>query len=407
MRGLSGEKSLLRRLNRAAIVRLVWENPGVSRSGVAERMGVTKSTVSQLVATLQLEGWLSGADESVAPEQSVTSEAGLSSSGRPSIPLYLNTSRFALIGVELGFETISVVAVDPYGNVLARAQARGDRRVTSALKRLQGLVLEVLGSPALLGRRVLGTGVGVPGPVDVSQGLLLHAPNLGWRNTPLQQMLLEQHPDWERVFVDNDANLAVFAEYMFGAHRHSADLLYLYLGAGIGGGLILEHHLYRGQRGFAGEIGHITINPNGRKCSCGNRGCAETLCSWRAVKAAVSAELNRDVCVSDVLEALRSGDLRVQRIVASAGRALGMFLSNLGNIFDPKLMIVGGPIADLGAYILEPALKEMHRRLFGDEFRDVRLEACAFGADACAIGAAGYAFHELLQRQSADLPTLE
>jgi predicted NBD/HSP70 family sugar kinase len=407
MRGLSGEKSLLRRLNRAAIVRLVWENPGISRSGVAERMGVTKSTVSQLVATLQLEGWLSSGDENDVPGSLVSSETVLSSSGRPSIPLYLNTSRFALIGVELGFETINVVAVDPYGSILARAQARGENHVTSALKRLQGLVFEVRAAPELHGRRVLGTGVGVPGPVDVSQGLLLHAPNLGWRNTPLQQMLLEQHPDWERVFVDNDANLAVFAEYMFGVHRHSADLLYLYLGAGIGGGLILEHHLYRGQRGFAGEIGHITINPNGRKCSCGNRGCAETLCSWRAVKAAVSAELEREVCVSDVLEALQGGDARVRRIVAAAGRALGIFLSNLGNIFDPRLMIVGGPIADLGSSILEPALKEMHRRLFGDEFREVRLEACAFGVDACAVGAAGFALHELLHRQSADLPALE
>ncbi|NJK46794.1 MAG: ROK family protein [Pleurocapsa sp. SU_196_0] len=247
----------------------------------------------------------------------------------------------------------------------------------------------------------------MPGPVDVSQGLLLHAPNLGWRNTPLQQMLLEQHPDWERVFVDNDANLAVFAEYMFGVHRHSADLLYLYLGAGIGGGLILEHHLYRGQRGFAGGDRTHHHQPERQKVQLWQSWMRRNLCSWRAVKAAVSAELKREVCVTDVLEALQGGDARVRRIVAAAGRALGIFLSNLGNIFDPKLMIVGGPIADFGASILEPALKEMHRRLFGDEFREVRLEACAFGVDACAVGAAGFALHELLHRQSEDLPTLE
>jgi predicted NBD/HSP70 family sugar kinase len=223
----------------------------------------------------------------------------------------------------------------------------------------------------------------------------------------LRQLILEAQPDLPGVHVDNDANLAVFAEYMFGAHRHSADLLYLYLGEGIGGGLILEHRLYRGQRGFAGEVGHITLAPNGKPCSCGNRGCAETLCSWRAVRLELTRRWGREVSFEDVQAALERDDLVVRRVVASAGRSLGVFLSNLANVFDPKVLIVGGPLADLEHHVLEPALEEMHRRLFGDTFRNVHLEPCAFGADACAIGAAGYAFHELLQNNNADLPSLE
>jgi predicted NBD/HSP70 family sugar kinase len=396
MRGLAGEKTLLKRLNRAAILRSVWENPGISRSGVAERMGVTKSTVSQAVTELEAEGWLSSggsADASSLP-------------GRPSIPLSLNAERIALVGVEVGFETINALAVDPYGRVLAHAQAQGDTRLSVALERVKTVLCDVRRSPELLERCLLGVGVGVPGPVEVRQGLVLHAPNLNWRNVPLRQLLSEQNPDLPRVHVDNDANLAVFAEYMFGAHRHSADLLYLYLGEGIGGGLILGHQLYRGQRGFAGEIGHITLVPNGKKCSCGNRGCAETLCSWRAVRLELARQFGGEVRLEQVLTALESGDDGVKRVVATAGRSLGVFLSNLANIFDPKVLIVGGPLADLERHVLEPALEEMHRRLFGDEFRNVHLEPCAFGENACAIGAAGYAFHALLQNNTADLPSL-
>jgi predicted NBD/HSP70 family sugar kinase len=181
----------------------------------------------------------------------------------------------------------------------------------------------------------------------------------------------------------------------------------MYLGEGIGGGLILEHRLYRGQRGFAGEVGHITLAPNGKRCSCGNRGCAETLCSWRAVRLELRGQLGDSPSPRTVLEALERGDSKVQRVVSSTGRSLGAFLSNLANVFDPKVLIVGGPLALLGKHILEPALEEMGRRLFGAELRSVQLEACAFGTDACATGAAGYAFHALLQGDSADLPSLE
>ncbi len=395
MRGLAGEKTLLKRLNRAAILRLVWENPGISRSAVSERMGITKSTVGQLVQELESEGWLSSGQTDLG-----------SNPGRPSIPLTFNHGRFGMIGVELGLDAINAVAVDPYGHILAQAKFKGSTELPVALKRLKQALGKLRADPALQARDLLGVGVGVPGPVDVSHDLLLYAPNLSWKNLPLSAMILTELPELQHVYVDNDANLAVFSEYMFGAHKHSSDLLYLYLNNGIGGGLILEHQLYRGQRGFAGEIGHMTILPNGTKCSCGNHGCAETLCSWRAVKANLKRELGYDMSVSDTLERLSAGDPQVRRIIHKAGVYLGIFLGNLTNIFDPKLLIVGGPIADLGAAILGPALNEMHKRMFGTEFRNVSLEPCAFGEDACAVGAAGYAFHELLQSKTSDLPTL-
>ena len=397
MRGLAGEKTLLKRLNRAAILRLVWEQPGISRSVVAQKIGITKSTVSQLVAELEAERWLSSGTGGVG-----------NAPGRPSIPLSLNADQLVLIGVELGLESINAVAVDPFGRVLAQCNVTGrHERVAVALKQLAKVLKTLRSSIALKGRTLLGMGVGVPGPVDVGRGLLLHAPNQGWKNIPIQQMILEQIPDIPRVFVDNDANLAAFAEYMFGAQKHSADLLYLYLNDGIGGGLILEHGLYRGRLGFAGEVGHMNVLPDGARCSCGSRGCAETLLSWRSVQATVKRLTKRHLSVLEILEALRNGHEDLRLAIGQTGTYLGIFLGSLANIFDPKLLIVGGPIAELGDAILEPALLEMNNRMFGNEFRSVTVERCAFSTNACAIGAAGYAFHDLLQNKTADLPRLE
>jgi predicted NBD/HSP70 family sugar kinase len=398
MRGLAGEKTLLKRLNRAAILRLVWEQPGVSRSGAAQAIGITKSTVSQLVAELHVERWLSS---------DLPDEAGHDRRGRPSIPLHLNTDALALFGVELGLEGINALALDPRGTVLARVHTPGQHETTTlAVNALKNTLEQLKNDSALAGRTVLGTGVGVPGPVDVARGMLLHAPNTGWRNVALKTLLGEQVSGVGRVFVDNDANLAAFAEYMFGAHRHSADLLYVYLSSGIGGGLILEHGLYRGRTGFAGEIGHINVLPNGPRCSCGSRGCAETLFSWRALQSSTRQLVGRDLTPHE-LRCAAQGDARaVRSALAQAGKYLGLFLGDLANIFDPKVLIVGGPVADIGDPILDPAQAEMQRRMFGAEYRSVALERCAFSSDACAIGAAGYAFHDLLQNSSEDLPRL-
>ena len=318
MRGLAGEKTLLKRLNRAAILRLVWEHPGISRSAVAGRIGITKSTVSQLVAELETERWLS----------SGAGGAGRAP-GRPSIPLTLNADRLMLIGVELGLESINAVAVDPFGRVLAQSKVAGrHQRVEVALEQLAMVLKTLRSSAALSGRTLLGMGVGVPGPVDVGRGLLLHAPNQGWKNVPIRQMILAQIPDIPRVFVDNDANLAAFAEYMFGAHKHSADLLYLYLNDGIGGGLILEHGLYRGRLGFAGEVGHMNVLPDGACCSCGSRGCAETLLSWRSVQSAAKQLTGAEMGVLEILEALRGGNEDLRRMIAQTGTYLGVFLGS-------------------------------------------------------------------------------
>jgi predicted NBD/HSP70 family sugar kinase len=388
MTSTTSEKTIPKRPHRSGVIKLVWQNPGISRSNVAKQLGITKSTVSSLVTDLELDGWLR------------TGEGGVSlAMGRPSIPLFLNEDRFVLLGAEINRSEISCVAINIDGEILARETMTGDfSNVTNAISSLAKCVKKLRANPALNARTILGLGVGIPGPVDASRGLVLKAPSLGWENMPFLSLLQKQIPDIpeDRIFVDNDANLSVMAVYLFGSHKHDGDLLYVHMTTGIGGGLILDHRLYHGQRGFAGEWGHMTVAPNGQKCLCGSVGCAETLFSLNAIQSAIETGTGERPDLKRILELLEQRHPIVVKIIHKTAIHLGTFLGNLANIFDPKLMILGGRVAEIGDALIQPATQELERRLFGKEYRNVTVERCSFGLDSVMIGAAGFAFHNLL-----------
>lgn len=389
MRTLAGDHTLLRRLNRAAILRFVWELPGSSRSEVAQAVGITKSGVSLLVQELIDEGWL----------QDGVSHAALSP-GRPAIPLFVNHDRFALIGLEIGVNHLNAVSIDPSGTVLHSKDVHGDfRNMRVALEQVSVLVRALESRARTRRREVVGIGIGVPGPVNPESGVLTVAPNLGWSDIPLERLLREHLSDslGKRVFVENNANLLAMSEYLFGPNRHRGDLVYIYIAHGIGGGLMMGHRPYRGRHGFAGEIGHITMNPNGPKCSCGNQGCAETLFSLYALERDTLQATGERLSILELRERAKRGDRDVVRVIHRAATYLGVFVSNLVNTLDPEVVVVGGPVMELGEVLLEPARREMQRRLFGKAHRSVELRRSAFDGNECAIGAAGFAWHNLLQ----------
>ncbi len=388
-RPLAGDHPLLRRLNHAAVIRLVWKHPGISRSELASRIGITKSAVSLLAQDLIQEGWLFDGDSS-----------GTSAPGRPSIPLRINAERFALIGFELDVTRLNAVSIDPYGARLGTVHQEGEvYNLRETLNRLELAARKLEAKAVAQGREVLGVGIGVLGPVDLERGLLTFAPNIGWEDIPMQRLASEHLPFIapDRVFVDNESNLAAMSEYLFGAHRGCGHILYIHLAHGIGGGLIHDHRLYRGRHGFAGEIGHVTIVPNGPKCSCGNRGCAETLFSLTALEREMHKETGERVSIFGIKERLGRGDPIAESVVARAARHLGVFMGNLVNTLDPEVVIVGGRVAELGEALLEPARDEMQRRLFGKSHRTIIVERVEHGLDAPAMGAAGFAWHRLLQ----------
>ena len=392
-RSLSGDQALLRRLNRTALIRLVWQEPGISRSEVALRLGLTKSSIGQVAQELILEGWLGAGESSTG-----------SNPGRPSIPLSINRERFALIGVELDVNRLNAVVIDPYGLRLSSRTRSGDfRNLKFTLESISAMVGELQHCAAVAGRNVLGLGIGAPGPVDLERELLTYAPNMPWENIPLQRLIAEHLPQIpsSKIFVDNDANLAAMSEYMFGDHRNSGDLLFVHLAYGIGGGIVKDHEIYRGAHGFAGEIGHISVLLNGPKCGCGSQGCAETLFSVHALEREM-LEAGHPVDFVELLERVKASDPMALRVVRRAATYLGAYLANLANTLDPKLIVVGGLVAELGEAILEPARREMQRRMFGPRHRTVNAVVGQYGTDACAMGAAGFVWLKLLETTELD-----
>jgi glucokinase len=256
------------------------------------------------------------------------------------------------------------------------------------------------------GVRVLG--VGAAGIVD-RDGVMRYAPNVAWRDFPLA----------ERVgaavglptLVDNDANMAAWGEFRFGAGRGSTDMLLVTVGTGIGGGIVHGGQLFRGAHGFAAEIGHIIVEPGGPRCGCGNLGCWEQVASGRAIgrlgreaaeehPESVLVELAggdpHKVTGVEVTLAAKKGDHMAIRILAEVGRRLGEGIAGLVNVLDPEVVVVGGGVIEAGDLLLEPTRQAFFDSVEAPDHRpQVRIVAAAMANDAGAVGAADLAWLEM------------
>jgi glucokinase len=257
---------------------------------------------------------------------------------------------------------------------------------------------------------VLALGVGAAGMVSL-EGVMRYAPNVAWREFPLKERI--HSAVGLPTLVDNDANVAAWGEFRFGAGRGSNDMLLVTVGTGIGGGIVAGGKLFRGAHGFAAEIGHIIVEPGGPICGCGNRGCWEQVASGRAVgrlgrEAAqdrpdsLLAELaggDPDAVTGPVVTtAAKRGDDIAVAVLAEVGRRLGEGIAGLVNVLDPDVVVVGGGVIDAGELLLEPARRSFRESVEAPEHRpEVPIVAAAMGNDAGAVGAADLAVLELVQ----------
>lgn len=223
----------------------------------------------------------------------------------------------------------------------------------------------------------IGVGVGAPGPLDMETGVVLVAPNLGWVNMPLKARL--QEGLGLPTALDNDANCAVLGEWWRGAASGSSIALGVTLGTGIGGGIIINGRMFRGASGYAGEIGHMTIDANGRRCKCGNYGCVEAYASGpnialRAVEALESGSPStlpsyvggdmRKITAQTVYQAAQAGDQLALEVVKETAHFLGAAVASLMNILNPEVVVVMGGVTQAGESLLEPLRREVSRRAF-------------------------------------------
>jgi glucokinase len=264
-------------------------------------------------------------------------------------------------------------------------------------------------SRTLLTDDVIAIGAGVAGLIDATEGVLRFSPNVSWRELPIAPPIREALG--LPCQLDNDANVAAWGEWRFGAGRGYRHMLLVTLGTGIGGGIVAGRRLFRGAHGFGGEIGHFVVEPNGPLCGCGNRGCWEQMASGRAIGRlgreaarehpgsllALRAGGDPDAVTGVVVtDAAHDGDPVAIGVLHEVGRRLGEGIAGLINVLDPQVVVVGGGAVEAGDALLDPARERCAEAVEGGAYRPrVPIVAAVLGNDAGAIGAAALALEEL------------
>lgn len=287
------------------------------------------------------------------------------------------------VGVDIGGSKIAAAVVDAEGQVLARVDRETPGR-TTASSVVEDVIVDAIRD---LGRdyEFSAVGVGAAGFVDAAGVRVMFAPHLSWRDEPLADQLSERLS--MPVVVDNDANMALWAEHRFGAAQGCANVVLVTLGTGIGGAILIGGRPYRGFGGMAGEFGHQQVVPDGRPCECGRTGCWEQYCSGKAL-ARFAREAGRDLSGPALTEAARNHDIVARGAFMAIGRWLGVGLANVVAALDPEIVLVGGGVSTAGDLLLEPARVALAENLVGAEHRQVPpLVNATLGPDAGMIGA--------------------
>lgn len=371
----TGDLALIKKINTSIVLESVLKHAPLSRAQISELTGLNKATVSSLVQDL--------IDSHLVLEIG----PGQSSGGRKPVMLLFNGTAGYAVGIDLGVNYIRGLLVDLEGNVIAEHQ-RGLKRhnaefaIGQLAECIEGLMDAAPESPY----GIVGIGVGVPGIVD-DKGTILFAPNLKWRQVELQQHLEERFG--LPVTIDNEANAGAQGEQKYGAGRGIPNQIYVSVGIGIGTGIILNKELYKGASGFSGELGHLSIEYDGKPCSCGNLGCWELYASENALLER-AALLGFD-SLEELLAAAANGDERVRELIRSIGDFLGAGIANIVNVFNPNVVIIGNRMSRAAEW-LEPAVQAaVDRRTLPYHRERMRILFAELQDQSAVRGAAYYA----------------
>ena len=385
----------VRRHNMALVMQKVARSGVISRAEIAAQTGLTKGTISVLVQELfKLD---------LLVELGAQTDGRI---GRPRSGLALNGDRVAAVGLEIGVDYLAVCVTDLLQRVrFHRVEAVDNRGVPpdSVLDRAARLVGTALERAAADGESVAGIGIAVPGIVDETAGRLVVAPNLEWYDLAIVAELQARLGNAELpILIDNEANLAALAELWLGAGSELGDYVYVWGSIGIGAGLVVDGTLFRGSRGFAGEIGHIVVDPTGPRCSCGGYGCLERMAGQEAILAdaglpRIASSLGRpDSALPQLIELLTGGNDRALAAVHEAGVLLGIALSDIANVIDPETIVLGGNYAELTPWLAQPLNDALSNQVIAADRRPIRLHRSTLGHDAAVNGAAAWIIERVL-----------
>jgi predicted NBD/HSP70 family sugar kinase len=393
--GLANQRAV-RRHNLGVVLRHVSEHGPRSRATIALETGLNKTTVSSLVTELI------GLDLLV--------ERGLEQRGtvgRPGQVVELSGTGVVALGLEINVDYLAVRALDLTGAERHRSlDVRDNRRVQvrTVLDRLAALATAALDAVQAEGLRPVGATVALPGLVDAATGALLVAPNLGWNDVAVVDELHERMsgPPFP-LAADNEANLAALAELWEGTARGLSDVLYVSGEIGVGAGIIVRGELFRGAQGFGGEFGHMTIDPNGRPCACGSRGCLETLAGLEALLEMAGLDPTDAATttgsgepVSELATRARMGDQQALGALRDAGRWLGIGIASAANLLNFQAVVLGGFFAQLATWLAAPIANELETHVLASEWAVPRVLPSTLGPEAAVRGAAALSLRRVL-----------
>jgi predicted NBD/HSP70 family sugar kinase len=330
--------------------RLVRSGPR-SRARLAQETGLTKATVSALVADLLARGLV---DEHEATSGRI---------GRPAVDVGASGARVGALGLQIEGDHVAACILDLSGEVRFEHRRNGDNHDAQprvVLGRLRRVAQRALAEADEVGLRCIGGSLAVPGLVDPASRALFVAPNLHWLDVDLTDpgAILELPPSIA-LGVDNEANLGALAELRYGAGREITSFVYVSGGVGVGAGIVIDGQVIRGAHGFAGELGHVTVDPEGIRCACGEQGCLET-----------------------IVGAGRNATLEHQ------AEALATALRSVVHLLDPAAIVLGGTLSASGDELAVAVAERLHARTLGAAWRPCDVRPSALGADAALIGAA-------------------
>jgi predicted NBD/HSP70 family sugar kinase len=395
--GTLGSLESLRELNRLRVVDALRRRGSASRSDLARLTGLSRTTVATLVTDLQSSGLV---------VERPAGDGEPAGRGRPPTLLQLDPSAGVVVGVDFGHRHVRVAVADLSSTVLAERAVPldVDHAAATALAAAVELVGAVLAEAGVDWARVIGAGMGMPGPIapDGTVGSTVILPSWAGLNPGRE---LSERLDLH-VAVDNDANLGALAECAFGAARGHSDVIYVKISSGIGAGIVLGGRLHRGATGLAGELGHVLVRTDGAVCRCGNRGCLETVASADALLALLRPARGRDLTVRQLLELVADGDLGARRVVNDAGRSVGRVLAGLCNVLGPSGIIVGGDLSNAGEPLLSGIREAVDRHALPSVAAAVEIKPGVLGERAEVLGALALVIGDTDRLRSAGLAAL-
>ncbi|KSW29895.1 ROK family transcriptional regulator [Cellulomonas sp. B6] len=346
---MSGSQSSLRGANRALVVETVKRYGGLTQVELTAATGLSPATVSSIVKELLAAG-------------AVDTHSTIRSGRRAQLVTIARQTGLAA-GVDVGPRHLRVALGDVTREIVAEQTLPlpADHRADTTLDRVALLVIDLLERVGATIDELVGLGVGLPAPVEPGTGLVTVRGLLrGWDEVPVVHVLSKRLA--KPVLVDNNANLGALAESRFGAARGYQDAVYVAAGAGTGAGIILSGHLHRGFGGTAGEIGHVQVDPQGRICRCGSRGCLDTVVGYPALVEPLTVS-HGTLTLRDLVQHAVDGDPGCRQVVADAGAVIGGVVAGMAMVVNPQCVVIGGELAETGDLLVQPMREAISRRV--------------------------------------------